>query len=423
MHKVLIVAYDFPPRGATGVLRVTKFARYLPEFGWQPVVVTASAKGWVHDEGLLAELPPDLEVLHVAQPLVRACGRPASGSTVQMPKSARSRLRRAVRQILIPDPQIVWVPAAVRAASARLKDGDIAAVMTTSPPHAVQLAGLWLKRRFPTLPWLMDLRDIWSDSPTIRDPLSYKINHWLEGACLRYADRIVVVTEAMRGLLQRTYNIPPKRIIPITNGFDPADLPAIQPPPSRNALRITYVGTMVGTRAPAARGFFEALERLVSSGVGADMLEVRLVGEFDRQIHAWAEPFVAQDIVTRLPFISHTEAIAEMVAADVLVLVMTDDWEGRIAVPNKLYEYLAAGRPVLALAPEGEIARLVQATGAGMVVAPFAVDQIVEALEHLIRQHTSDQLPRLLPNAPQLRRFQRRELTRQLAALLDELVA
>ncbi len=423
MRKVLIVAYDFPPRGATGVFRVAKFARYLPDFGWQPVIVTASAQGWVHDEGLLAELPPNLEVLRIAQPLMRAHVGLVNGSATHIAHPMRLRLRQWVRRLLIPDSQIVWVPAAVRVASARLWDGDIAAVMTTSPPHAVQLAGLWLKRRFPTLPWVMDLRDIWSDSPTIRDPLIYKINWLFEGACLRHADGIVVVTEAMRGLLHRTFNIPITQFTTITNGFDPTDLPAIEPPPKRDALRVTYVGTMVGTRAPAARGFFEALERLVRSGISVDTLEVRLVGAFDEQVYAWAEPFAAQGMVTLLPFLSHAEAIAEMVAADVLLLVMTDDWEGRIAVPNKLYEYFAAGRPVLALAPEGEIARLVRAIGGGLVVAPFAVDQIVEALKYLIMQHTSGELARLRPNDLQLRRFQRRELARQLAALLDELVA
>jgi glycosyltransferase involved in cell wall biosynthesis len=423
MRKVLIVAYDFPPRGGTGVLRVTKFARYLPAFGWQPVVITASAQGWIDDQGLLAELPPNLEVLRVPEPLMRTYGRSASGSKAHLSHPVRSCLRQQVRQFLIPDPRIVWVPVAVRAASARLRCGDIAAVMTTSPPHAVQLAGLWLKRRFPALPWVMDLRDIWSDSPTVRDPLSYKINRLFEGACLRHADRVIAVTEPMRSLLQRTYDIPITRLTTITNGFDPADLPAIEPPPKRDILQVTYVGTMVGTRAPAARGFFEALERLASSGLSADTLKIRLVGEFDEQIHAWAEPFVAQGMVTLLPFLSHAEAIAEMVAADVLLLVMTDDWESRIAVPNKLYEYFAVGRPVLALAPEGEITRLVRAVGGGLVVAPFAVDQIVAALERLIKQHTRDQLPRLLPSDPQLRRFQRRELTRQLATLLDELVA
>jgi glycosyltransferase involved in cell wall biosynthesis len=423
MRRVLIVAYDFPPRGATGVLRVAKFVRYLPEFGWQPVVVTAAASAWSYDQGLLAQLPPQLEIVRVRHPLQRTSKRPVTPKVGQRHAALQSRSKQLLRRLLLPDPQILWVPIAVRAATARLDQRNIDVVFTTSPPHSVQLVGWWLKRRFPMLPWVMDLRDVWSDSPTIPDPLSYKINRWFEGECVSLADRVVVVTEPMRGLLHRTHGVALEKLHTITNGFDPADFAVPAARSKRGVLRIAYVGTIIGTRVPAARAFFGALAQLTAEGVDGSRLEVRLVGAFDAQIHQWAEPFVAQGSVQILPFATHAEAVDEMAQADVLLLLMPDDWESRIAVPNKLYEYLAARRPILAITPEGEITQLLQMMDAGLAVTPGSVEEIVGALRTLLQQHETHQLAAPHPNDPRLTRFQRRELTHQLAALLDEVVS
>jgi glycosyltransferase involved in cell wall biosynthesis len=429
MRQVLILTYDFPPRGATGVFRVTKFARYLPQFGWQPVVVTAAGDGGVQDAALLRELPPHIEVLRVPHPLGQRRADHRGTEVRRIDKvqymggcaQLKAQARRLARHVLLPDPQALWLPAAMGAATARLRHGDIAAMLTTSPPHSIQLAGLSLKRRFPNVPWIMDMRDVWSDSPTIGDPLTYKINRVLERRCLDAADRVVVVTEAMRRLLQREYGTPAQHITTITNGFDAQDI-GLQPPMQHKALHLAYVGTIIGTRAPAARGLFTALQQLADNGVDRETLVLRCYGQFDPQIHEWATPLIERGVVELHPFVPHAAAVAAMAAADVLVLLMTDDWEGRIAVPNKLYEYLAVGRPVLALSPPGEVTRLVETHNMGIAVPPFDIDAIVGALQRMIGQHRAGTLPRFAPNDPRLGRFERRELTRRLAALLDETV-
>jgi glycosyltransferase involved in cell wall biosynthesis len=428
MRKVLLLTYDFPPRGATGVFRVTKFACYLPEFGWQPVVVTAAGNGGVRDDALLRELPPDIEVLRVPHPFAKNVYHRGSEAPRMDRKqhgdgreSRTVQLRQFVRRFLVPDPQVLWLPMAVQVASARLWRGDIAAMLSTSPPHSIQLGGWWLKQRFPDLPWVMDLRDVWSDSPTIRDSLTYKLNRALERRCLETADQTVVVTEAMRRLLQREYDLPAERIATITNGFDAADIQP-QQPAGHAGLQLAYVGTIIGTRAPAARGLFEAIQRLADRGVSRDMLVLRCYGQFDPQVHAWAEPLIERGVVELHPFVPHAAALAAMAAADALLLLMTDDWEGRIAVPNKLYEYLAVGRPVLALAPPGEVTRLVEMHSMGTAVLPSDVDAIVVALDAMMAQQQAGTLQRFHANDPRLERFERRELTRRLAALLDGMV-
>jgi glycosyltransferase involved in cell wall biosynthesis len=162
---------------------------------------------------------------------------------------------------------------------------------------------------------------------------------------------------------------------------------------------------------------------LAQEGVGSDTVVVRCYGLFDPLVHQWAAPLIARGMVELHPFVPHAEAIEATAAADVLLLVISDDLEGRIAVPNKLYEYLAVGRALLALAPPGDVPRLIRTLGAGVAGAPTDVDAIVVALRQLITQHQSSTLPRVAPNDPRLDQFERRELTRQLAALLAEVTA
>jgi glycosyltransferase involved in cell wall biosynthesis len=420
MRRVLILAYDFPPRGATGVVRVTKFVRYLPEFGWQPTVVAATVRGGMRDEALLAQLPPDLEVTRVDNPF--APGDVTVGRHSPQP-SFRARLRQKLRRLFIPDPQLLWVPAAVRAVANRLDRGDIDALMTTAPPYSVHVAGLWLKRRFPGIPWLMDLRDIWSENPAIPDALTYKLQRAWERACLRHADHSTTATEGQRQLIVRSFDVSPTDISTITNGFDPADFPVIAPPPARRPLRLTHVGSLVGTRAAATRGLFEALAKLVAQGITAEDLEVRLVGVFDSDVHAWAEPFVARGLIQLASFVPYTAAVAEMSAADALLLLTSDDREGQLSHPNKLFEYFAMGRPILALTPEGDVSRLVREAGVGQAVPPFAVDQIVTALQTLVVKHQAGELQQISPDDSRFAQFERRALTRQLASRLDLLAA
>ncbi|WP_081752481.1 glycosyltransferase [Kallotenue papyrolyticum] len=418
-RRVLILAYDFPPRGATGVVRVAKFVRYLPEFGWQPVVVAATARGGLRDEGLLRQLPPDLEIVRVDNPLAPRASLLAAH---RAQPSLRARLRRALRQAVVPDAQIVWALRAARVAARRLARGDIAAIFSTAPPFSVHMAALVLKRRLPALPWIMDLRDIWSEHPTITSLLQYRLQRACEGACLRAADHVVTATAGQRALLLTAFGLPAQRITTITNGFDPADLPPLAPPPARPELCLTYVGSIVANRAAATRGFFAALTQLMARGITPADLQVRLIGIFDPQIYAWAAPLTQAGLVQLRPFVPQAAAYAEMAAADVLLLLAADDREGRLSHPNKLFEYWGMGRPMLALVPDGDVARLVRDSGTGLTVAPGDVDGIVVALERLLAEHRAGTLTGQL-DPERLRPFERRELTRRLAALLDAVTA
>jgi glycosyltransferase involved in cell wall biosynthesis len=419
-RRVLMLAYDFPPRGATGVVRVAKFARYLPEFGWQPVVIAATVRGGLRDEGLAAQLPSGLEVIRVDNPLAP---REAVLAAHSAQPSMRARLRRSLRQLVVPDAQIVWAARAARVAVDRLRQGDIDALFSTAPPFSVHMAALMAKRRVRDVPWLMDLRDIWSEHPGIGNIARYRLQRACEGACLAAADHVTTATDGQRDLLRESFGLAPERITTITNGFDPADLPPPSAPPSCRPLRIAYAGSIIGARAIATRGLFAALERLMAAGVTHADFELRLTGIFDPQIYMWAESAVRAGLVRLASFVPQAEAYAEMRDAHVLLLLASDDREGRVSHPNKLFEYWGIGRPVLAIAPAGDTARLVRESGSGIAVAPGDVDAIADALRRMIADHRAGRLTHVAADGARLRPFERRELTRRLAALLDSLAS
>lgn len=421
-RRVLILAYDFPPRGATSVFRVTKFVRYLPEFGWEPVVVTAEVRGGVRDEALLKQLPPDLEIIRIPNPF--APTGVGTGTHVATP-TVKARLRQQLRRLFIPDAQILWVPAAVRAASNRLARGDIDALFTTAPPYSVHLAGLSLKRRYPQVPWLMDLRDIWSENPAITSLAAFKLQRACEAACVRHADHITTATDGLRRLMQGAFTLEPERISTITNGFDSADLPQHNPAraPRGAPLRLTYIGSLIGNRAQATRGLFAALTRLAAAGLTGKDMTLRLIGIFDEMMYRWSQPLEAAGLVELVPFMPQAAAHAEASAADALLLVAAEDREGRLSHTNKLFEYLAVGRPILALVPDGDIARLVREANAGEVAAPSDADHIAEILQQMITRHKAGLLHDLGAGPVKFAQFERRELTRQLAARLEVLAS
>ncbi len=418
-RTVLILTYDFPPRGTTSVLRVAKFVRYLPANGWHPVVVTAAVRGGLRDNSLMEQLPPGLEVVRVPNAFAP---REGAASPHSASPTSRARLRSALRQLFVPDAQVLWTPPALEAASARISRGGITAVFSTAPPFSTHLTALLLKRRHPELPWVMDLRDIWSENPAITSPLVYRMQRALERRCLSAADHVVTATDGQRRLLEERFPLVTTKISTITNGFDPADVPPARPLPSSGPLRVTHAGSIVGNRATASRGLFDALSRLAAHGVTGQQLEVRLLGTHDPLIYTLAAPLESTGIVRLLPPVPYREAWDEMRSAGALLLLSSDDREGRLSHPNKLFEYWAAGRPVLALTPDdGDVARLVRESGSGSAVSPGDVDAIAGALRQLIA--SSELEPRPAPANGGLARWERSELTRQLATVLDRVSA
>ncbi len=448
-ERILLVTYDFPP-GLAGVRRVVKFARFLPEFGYDPMVLAAQP-----DEGL----PPDHEALaaveaqgypvhrtpsldpYQARRVVRSAagslrsaayrlrslaeqdavvpagpeaGRPAAPG--RAPSAAGRWLAQAGRGLWrwlpVPDDRIGWVPFACAAGWRILRSQPVRYVLTSSFPNSAHLVGRHLKRRF-RIRWVADFRDGWTQNPYFaRYPtaLHRALDGRLERSVLREADAIVTVSEPIADHLRRAGGGDRVHVIP--NGFDPDDFAGIEPE-RYDRFTIGYTGTLFMQRSPEV--FFTALRALLDDHPGmADNLQVVFRTRFQPEHLKAIDRHNLGGVVRNLGMGTHREALRLQMSADALLVLEGDAPNSEIMLTQKIFEYLAAGKPILAVTPRGALADLVRRTGAGVVVAPDQVFAIKERLFELfhgqLRHH---------PDACLIARFHRREQAGDLAAILD----
>jgi glycosyltransferase involved in cell wall biosynthesis len=401
MRKVLLLTYHFPPSAASGMFRILGWARHLPRFGWQPVVVAPPRLPWEPvDERLVAQVPLDTSVYRAPYP--------------------RSRANKVLRYFF---PNAVWLRHACRACLEAVAAHRPAALITSSPPHCVHLLGLHLHRHC-RLPWVADFRDPWlvdgrPTSPTAWLPWLDRLG---ERLVLAHADRIVANTPNCCAALAQTYSLHAEKICSITNGFDPEAFPAAPPPPgSGSALHVVHAGELHFGRDP--RPFLDALQAMLSvSALSARCLRARFLGQtncagLDLNDEIRRRGLAdAVDLPGQMPY---QKTLQELTAADILLVL---DTPGRsIGVPAKVYEYLGAGRPILALAePGGDTDLVLKQSGVlHRVAPPRDMERIGQALVELIREIMRPVGPG--GPEPNLLAFARLHTARQLATILDSI--
>jgi glycosyltransferase involved in cell wall biosynthesis len=401
-RRVLILAYFFPPLGGAGVQRTLKFVKYLPEYGWDPIVLTTDSRAYpAADESLARDIPTGV-------PVIRAHETGAFRSLARA--AARIPIPHVTAPFAWPDETVGWLPGAVTAALGAIRRHSPAVVYSTSSPYCAHLAGLTVAR-LRRLPWVLDFRDEWSLNPYLSDlpwPIA-SANRLMEQMVIARATRVIQAADYFQFAGGND-------AITLPNGVDEEDFRGDPPSVVKDRFRIAYVGTLYGKRDAAP--VLAALSRLVDLGrVDADRLELRAVGNL------WNQPTVPRGVhVTTTGYVPHAEAIGEMRSASALLLY---EPPGSLATTGKVFEYLASGRPVLCVAPpENRAAQLIEELGAGVVASPDAPAEIDRAVERLYRQWADGDL-RDQPGvrAAVVERFSRRRLTGQLAAVLDDAAA
>ena len=378
MNKILIITYYWPPGGGAGVQRWLKFASYLPESGWEPVILTVDPKYAVYpvtDQSLENEVPENLKVYRTpATDFYRffyrdKAGVPSAGFANKKDDSVAGKISRFIRgNLFIPDPRIGWNKYAFKKACEVIEDEKINIVVTTSPPHSTQLTGLRLKKRYPALKWIADLRDPWTDIyyyklfyPTA---IAKKIDLCLEKKVLRTADRIITVSPALKKLFARKIQSSEDKIEVITNGYDISDFINVNPE-TPEKLTITYTGTM--SEAYPVDGLLEVLHKMQNSGT--DFL-FRFVGTVNDKIRKRIIMKAGDKHTEFISHVSHPEAIKYMAASTVLLLVIPHYPHNRLIITGKLFEYIASEKPVLCLGPvDGDAAEIIKNCRAGVTAA------------------------------------------------------
>ncbi|MCA9728915.1 MAG: glycosyltransferase, partial [Candidatus Eisenbacteria bacterium] len=389
MKRVLYLAYFFPPLGGAGVQRSLKFARYLPENGWLPHVLTGPSGYWIRDESLLGELDPRTRVDRVTHRGARWMGGAGSGTR----RSGRRIfwLRYASRLVLVPDAYVGWSRAAAAHAERLAREIRFDALVTTSSPDSAHLAGARL-RRLLGIPWIADFRDPWTRRMAYAPPtpLHHRWHLRLEGQVLRTADRVLVTSDATReDFLVRNPGLPPARVVVIPNGYDESDFVAAE------SWRATTSGERLAVPALLHAGqlnperpitpFLAGLRRLRERDpVRAQQARTLFLGAHYDHHREEVRAAGLDDLVRFEGNRPHRESVAALLDAQVLLLLEQNSDRGKLILPGKVWEYARSGRPILGLVPPGGAAdRLIRSLEAGRVVDPDRPDEVATAIDDL----------------------------------------
>ncbi|MEW5913775.1 MAG: glycosyltransferase [Thermodesulfobacteriota bacterium] len=410
MKRLLLISYVFPPAAGGGVQRPLKFAKYLGRFGWQPIVLTArrpSAPAW--DPELLKELGPEVEVRRLLNLEPGAGGR---GNGAGAEGGGR---KRRLAHLLLPDRHLLWLPTALPQALAATRGRRAALVMVSAPPFSSFLLG-WALSRLKGLPLVLDFRDEWSGfyaqgfDPRQAGGWRLRLIRRLERRLVRAATTVLTASLGASQRLHALYGGPTDKYVWIPNGYDPEDFTGPSPPPEDGRLSLVYVGTLFGVTS--LRHLWAALALLEPAQRAR--LRVKVVGRVTEG--EVSDPGLPGLQVEVTGYQDHLRAVAEMRRAGALVLTLEDLPGSPRVIPAKLFEYLAARRPILCLTPAGEASAIVEASGAGAVVLPGRPQELARLLQSWL------QAPPPVPQAPP-ERFSRPELTRRLAQVLDRVAA
>ncbi|MEX0673532.1 MAG: glycosyltransferase [Gaiellaceae bacterium] len=400
--KLLLVTLYWPPAGGGGVQRPLKFATHLPALGIETHVLAPDDPKWVHEDAELA--PPSQAWVHRAR-FLGPGPRNAGGVAL------------AVRRALVPDASVPWNLTAIPAALRIARREGIDVVLTTSPPGSVHLVGAAVKRALGVR-WVADLRDSLVAHPHRRAEsvlvrAKERVGERVARLVAARADAIVAASDAIadeaRGLSPRG------RVVTIPNGCDFDDFAGLEYRPGER-FRITHAGSFFGKRDP--RPFLTALHES-----GLDDIVARFVGDFRAADREWAEQLGLGDRLELVPYVSRRRALELQRDSEALLLLIPDaGGRGKGVLSGKVFEYLAAERPILAaVPPDGAAAALIRETDAGIVAAPDDVPALREALRGLHARWRAGQLDGTALSPEHRERLSRAARAEELAELLRTL--
>lgn len=413
-----------------------KFVQYLQDFGWRPVVLTVKDGTFpARDESLLKKIPADVPVYRtdIFEPydLYRKLTgkKKTDGIDVNTLRSKdeglplSERLSEFIRAtFFIPDARMGWRRYAVKEGIRIIKEENVDAIYSSSPPYTCSLIARDLKRK-TGLPWIAGFRDPWTGFLTTPDRwfLPAAIDRRMEHSAFKEADYVDVAwTGIAADALGKYPTLDSANFHHLPNGFDSNDFPTTDPNSrTDNRFTVTYTGSMYGLRTP--REFLSAVETLVENGkVNPEKIRLRFIGRFGDEVHQMFQQSKVKDSIEVEGYIPHGESIRQLLLSDALLLVVDVTSDSAEIVPGKVYEYIGTGKPVIAVAPEqSAIADLFAETKAGFVAHQTNSSGIEQAFLTLYNDQQNG-TQSLEPNREAVNRYERRNVTRMLVELLDE---
>ncbi len=407
--RILLIHYYFPPRGGAAVQRLLKFCKYLSRCGCKTYVLTSGAEYGVVDESLKSSIPEDTEVF-----------------TTFAPGKFKAMEGQFGRRNFFIDAFSHWVPLAVQKAKEIIREKGIDAIFTTSPPHSQQLIGLKLKKSLK-IPWICDFRDPWTSDLRFmkhKSKLSRIFDLWAERRVLKAADYVIATTPSATNEFCRKLRFLDncRKFKWIPNGYDPEDYPeSVDSNPKKDKIVFTYIGS-AGPLISDPTGFFKALRTVFDEKPElASKISVKFLGGLDPESRKLLKALKLDGTVEFLGFLPHDRAMKYMVESDILLLFeysVDSSRQPTRVIPSKIFEYMGAERPVLALAIEGDTANIIRKYNLGTVVNPYDSEKICHAIEDCVVRFDSGRMESP-PPAPKA--FSRKEQSMELAELFRSL--
>lgn len=429
--KALIVTYYWPPAGGSGVQRWLKFSKYLRDFGWEPVIYTSlNPESPAYDDALLAEVPKDVEVIRrsVWEPYSlfrKITGRKEQKFGAGLASSGRSKhsflndLAIWIRgNFFIPDARMFWINPSARFLIKYLKENPVDLIISTGPPHSTHLIAKRVSKEIH-IPWVADFRDPWTNIDFFLDLkptfIAKAIQRRLEKSVLTKADKIITVTN---GWGKDLISLGAKNLVVIENGFDEADFNENNVSVD-NGFTLTHIGTLSPNRN--CNALWVAFGEMVRSNQDfAKQFKLRFVGSVDSSAIDSLKSNGLENYCEFLGYLPHKEAIELQLKSQALLLLVNNSPNALGIQTGKVFEYMAARRPILAVGPVGgDTESLINETNAGLFL-PFDNDELlnkgIEKFWEWFLEHWKGF------SSKSVEKYSRRELTRKLSEVLNEVV-
>lgn len=428
--KVLIITYYWPPSGGGGVQRWLKFAKYLPELGWDPVIFTPENPDFeIKDESLTKDVSENLEVvkLPILEPFSiyrKLMGNKAEQKQGVVKKEGGSPMQKLVTwvrgNVFIPDARMFWIKPATKYLVKYLKENPVDVIISTGPPHSMHMIAGAVKRQ-TGIPWLADFRDPWSEWDVLPqlslNERSWKKHKQLEFEVLNGADRVVTVSKRLGVALDKLTGVPGVRVI--NNGFDGDDFDETAPV-EVDKFRIVHMGLLNEGRNP--KHLWEVLnERCLQDEQFRQSLEVVLAGTIEQAVKDDIASYTALSAQVKiLDYVAHEEALGIYKQSAVLLLLVNNTSNASWILPGKMYEYFSAQKPILALGNKNSDANdMLEDCGYKSFMSYTDARGIKDAVDELYDLYRKDNLS---VSTEKINRYTRKNLTGQLSVILDELV-
>lgn len=436
MKRVLIITYYWPPSGGSGVQRWLKMSKYLPENGWQPVICTADGAEYpVEDLSLEKDVASEAEIIRrpIVEPYsfykkflgIKKDEKIKAGFINEGKKKSAWKENISIwlrGNLFIPDARCWWIKPSVRYLKKYLQKNPVDAIISTGPPHSMHLIAKELHKKF-NIPWIADFRDPWTDIDFFSElkltKRSLKKHHRLQYQVLTEANKVVTVGwDWAKGLESHGA----KDVAVITNGYDFN----IEELKTKSDLSQSFTMSHVGIVGAArnATKFWEALGELIkdeNQSEFSNLLKIRLIGQVDNSVLISIKENSLENHVEIIPYIPHEKVIIEQSSSQVLLLFVNNSPNAKGILTGKIFEYMASGRPILAIGPkDGDTAIILDETKSGVIVDFEDKEGMKKVILDLFEKYKDNQL--LTKENESVKKYSRRALAKEYVNLIERIL-